>query len=232
MQESHPLKYLAPSWPALVMGTGGLGNILWKWHSKLPALQYPAILLAAIALAAYFIIMIAQLRRFTSYPAYALRDLHDSVNSNFYVTTGVSTIIVATNVANIWSIWLPISKPLWTGSYVLYAGGWAILCLAFFIWFIDVKGKQKFFTPFRAMGMNPLFAFVMAGVLTKTLGRVIHWTTADGKTYNCLGWFYRNCGVSIFGDNEYASLMFALCYVALFLGMAMILYRKKIIIKL
>ena len=58
MQESHPLKYLAPSWPALVMGTGGLGNILWKWHSKLPALQYPAILLAAIALAAYFIIMI------------------------------------------------------------------------------------------------------------------------------------------------------------------------------
>ena len=53
MQESHPLKYLAPSWPALVMGTGGLGNILWKWHSKLPALQYPAILLAAVATVFY-----------------------------------------------------------------------------------------------------------------------------------------------------------------------------------
>ena len=57
-------------------------------------------------------------------------------------------------------------------------------------------------------------------------------TAADGKTYNCLGWFYRNCCVSIFGDNEYASLMYALCYVALFLAMAMWLYRKKIIIKL
>ena len=38
--------------------------------------------------------------------------------------------------------------------------------------------------------------------------------------------------MSIFGDNEYASLMFALCYVALFVAMAMWLYRKKIVIKL
>ena len=132
----------------------------------------------------------------------------------------------------IWSIWLPISKALWTGSYVLYAGGWAILCLAFFIWFIDVKGKEKLFTPFKAMGMNPLFAFVMAGLSAKILGRMIHWSLPDGKNTNCLNWFYRNCCVSIFGDNEYASLMYALCYVALFVLMALWLYRKKIIIKL
>lgn len=132
----------------------------------------------------------------------------------------------------IWSIWLPISKPLWTGSYVLYAGGWATLCLAFFIYFIDVKGKEKPFTPFKALGMNPLFAFVMAGVSVKLLGRVIKWTAADGSTTNCLGWFYQHCCVSIFGNNEYASLMYAICYVALFVAMAMWLYRKKIVIKL
>ena len=72
----------------------------------------------------------------------------------------------------------------------------------------------------------------MAGLIAKIFGRMIHWTTPDGKATNCLNWFYRNCCVSIFGDNEYASLMYALCYVALFLGMAMILYRKKIIIKI
>lgn len=132
----------------------------------------------------------------------------------------------------IWSIWLPISKPLWTGSYVLYAGGWAILCLAFFIYWIDVKGKEKPFTIFKAMGMNPLFAFVMAGVSVKLLGRVIKWKAADGSTVNCLGWFYQHCCVSIFGNNEYASLMYAICYVALFVAMAMWLYRKKIVIKL
>ena len=132
----------------------------------------------------------------------------------------------------IWSIWLPISKPLWTGSYVLYAGGWAILCLAFFIYFIDVKGKERLFTPFKAMGMNPLFAFVMAGLTVKIFGRMIHWTSASGSNVTPLSWFYRNCCVALFGNNEYASLMYALCYVALFVAMAMWLYRKKIIIKL
>ena len=132
----------------------------------------------------------------------------------------------------IWSIWLPINKPLWTGSYVLYAGGWAIFCLAFFIWFIDVKGKEKPFVPFKAMGMNPLFAFVMAGLISKIFGRMIHWTTPDGKLTNCLSWFYQHCCVSVFGNNERASLMYALIYVAVFLAMAMWLYRKKIIIKL
>lgn len=158
MQESHPLKYLAPSWPALVMGTGGLGNILWKWHGQLPALQYPAILLAAIALVAYFIIMIAQLRRFTGYPAYALRDLHDSVNSNFYVTTGVSTIIVATNVANIWSIWLPESA-----VFPICLVMWAIACAivtwcTFYITLRNFLAKE----PFPDQGIN--FAWLMAPI--------------------------------------------------------------------
>lgn len=125
------------------------------------------------------------------------------------------------------SIWLPINKALWSGSYVFYAGGWAILMLAFFIYFIDIRGKEKAFIPFKALGMNPLFIFVMAGVLTKLLSRVIKW----GDT-NVLNWFYRNCCVSIFGNNEYASLMYAVVYVCIFLAMAMWLYKKKIFIKL
>ena len=143
-----------------------------------------------------------------------------------------TTAAICLALGCVWSIWLPISKPLWTGSYVLYAGGWAILCLAFFVWFIDVKGKEKVFLPFKAMGMNPLFAFVMAGLTVKIFGRMIHWTAADGSNVTPLGWFYKNCCVSIFGNNEYASLMYAICYVALFLLMALWLYRKKIIIKL
>ena len=59
-----------------------------------------------------------------------------------------------------------------------------------------------------------------------------NWTAADGSNVTPLGWFYKHCCVSIFGNNEYASLMYAICYVALFLLMALWLYRKKIIIKL
>lgn len=141
----------------------------------------------------------------------------------------------------VWSLCYPIIKALWTGSYVLYAGGWSILMLAFFIYLIDVKGKEKIFTPFKALGMNPLFAFVMAGLFAKILGRMIKWTSmitlADGsvkeKTWSALSWFYNNVCVAIVGEsNELSSLIYALVYVAVFTAMAMFLYKKKIVIKL
>ncbi|MCI2121573.1 MAG: hypothetical protein LKK19_02590, partial [Bacteroidales bacterium] len=151
-----------------------------------------------------------------------------------------TSALVCLGLGCIWSIWLPISKPLWTGSYVLYAGGWATMMLAFFIYLIDIKGYQKAFTPFRAMGMNPLFAFVMSGVLARIIMSVAKWkvteTLADGTVrtgvMTAQSWFYRNCCVPVFGDNVYASLMYAVIFVLIFLGMAMWLYRKKIIIKI
>ena len=141
----------------------------------------------------------------------------------------------------VWSICYPIIKALWTGSYVLYAGGWSIVMLAFFIYLIDIKGKEKIFTPFKAMGMNPLFAFVMAALFAKVLGQIIKWkytvVAADGtvqeKTWSVLSWFYNNVCIAIVGENnEVSSLIFALVYVAVFTAMAMFLYKKKIVIKL
>ncbi len=148
--------------------------------------------------------------------------------------------LISLGVGSLLSIWIPINKPLWSASYVFYAGGWSILMLALFIYFIDIKGKEKVFTPFKAMGMNPLFAFVMAAVFAKLFGRVIKWNyevIQDGvvvnKTMTAAKWFYGNCCMPIFGgDNEYASLFYALIYVTIFTLMAMWLYRKKIIIKL
>ena len=141
----------------------------------------------------------------------------------------------------VWGIWYPVSKPLWTGSYVLYAGGWSTIMLAFFIYFIDVKGKERLFTPFKALGMNPLFAFVMAGLFRKTFSQIIKWHTvvvndageAVDKVVNLSGWFYNTVCVGIVGENnELSSLIYALVYVCIFTAMAMVLYKKKIVIKL
>jgi predicted acyltransferase len=148
--------------------------------------------------------------------------------------------LISLAIGVVLSIYLPINKPMWTASYVFYAGGWSIVMLAFFIYFIDIKGKEKAFFPFKALGLNPLFAFVMAGVFAKVLGRVIKWTemaiqpdgTMKEVTVSAAKWLYNNLCVSIFGDNEYASLMYALMYVTVFTLMAIVLYRKKIIIKL
>ena len=152
-----------------------------------------------------------------------------------------TTGLVCLGAGLVWSICYPIIKALWTGSYVLYAGGWAAILLAFFIYLIDIKGKEKMFTPFKALGMNPLFAFVMAALFAKILGSIIKWTSsvilADGsvqeKSWSVLSWFYNNVCVAIVGENnQVSSLIFALVYVAVFTAMAMFLYRKKIVIKL
>lgn len=113
--------------------------------------------------------------------------------------------------------------------------------LAFFIYFIDVKGKERLFTPFKALGMNPLFAFVMAGLFAKTFSQIIKWHTvvvndageAVDKVVNLSGWFYNTVCVGIVGENnELSSLIYALVYVCIFTAMAMVLYKKKIVIKL
>ena len=148
--------------------------------------------------------------------------------------------MLSIGVGVVLSSFIPITKPLWTPSYVLYAGGWSVTMLALFIYFIDVKGKEKVFFPFRAMGLNPLFAFVMAGVFAKTLGRIIKWkeimVTDDWQikevTVSASTWIYRNVCVNLLGHNEWGSLMYALMYVTVFLVMAMWLYKKNIIIKL
>jgi len=135
---------------------------------------------------------------------------------------------------------IPINKPLWTPSYVLYAGGWSVLMLSLFIYFIDIKGKEKIFFPFKALGLNPLFAFVMAAIFAKTFGRIIKWQTLvsqdDGSikevTISAANWFYQNICVSLLGHNEWGSLLYALIYVSIFTGMAIFLYKRKIVIKL
>lgn len=140
--------------------------------------------------------------------------------------------LVSLGAGMIWSIWLPISKPLWTASYVLYAGGWTLLMLGFFVYLIDIKGKEKWFMPFRALGMNPLFAFVLSGLFAKLFGRIIYWQTDSGRTLTPLGWLYNNVCVPVFRDNPAGSLAYAIIYVAIFTFMAIILYKRKIIIKI
>ncbi|NCB19061.1 MAG: DUF1624 domain-containing protein [Bacteroidia bacterium] len=148
--------------------------------------------------------------------------------------------LISLGIAMVMSIAIPVNKPLWTPSYVLYAGGWSVLMLAFFIYLIDIKGKEKLFYQFKALGLNPLFAFVMAGIFAKTLGRVIKWksmvTLEDGTikevTMSASSWIYSNCCVPLLGNNEFGSLLYALAYVAIFTTMAIWLYKRKIVIKL
>lgn len=60
----------------------------------------------------------------------------------------------------LWSLDFPVIKKIWTSSYVLVAGGWSLLLLAFFYWIIDVKGWSRWAFFFVVIGLNPLTIYV------------------------------------------------------------------------
>ena len=113
------------------------------------------------------------------------------------------------------SLVIPINKPIWSVSYVFYAGGWAMFVLALFSYLIDVKGWEKPFFPFKALGMNALALFVLSGLLMKIIWRYTSWDYTV-----------------VFGVNEGMSLLFAMLYMLFHLLVAVVLYKKKIFIKL
>lgn len=117
-------------------------------------------------------------------------------------------------LSQIVSIWIPISKPLWSVSYVLYAGGWAMVALAFLAFVIDVRGYEKPFKVFRIMGTNALVAFVMSAVIVKTLS------------------LFGFSSAKYFGANEYMSLLWALIFAFIIFSIQWALYKKNIVIKL
>lgn len=139
----------------------------------------------------------------------SMKDAPSYLVSRIFVSSVVCLVI-----GEILSIWIPISKPLWSASYVFFAGGWAMLVLAFFAFLLDVKGDAKAFTPLIAMGTNPLVAFVNCALLVTIIGFT--------------GWDHS----VTFGANNFTSLVYAILFMLVIFSIQWILYKKKIVIKL
>lgn len=125
-----------------------------------------------------------------------------------------------------WDFFFPINKSLWTSSYVLYAGGLGMICLALLYWLVDVKklGHAQLELP-RAFGMNAMAAFFGSGILVKTMMYI-----PVGET-RANSWFYQRFCTSWLGDTPEASLCHALLYIAIMSLPIWYMYRKNIIWK-
>ena len=114
----------------------------------------------------------------------------------------------------------PIIKRIATTSFVFAAGGWCLLVLAFFYWFVDLKGHKDWAKSFIIVGMNSIFIYLFA----ETVGH--QWLTE--KTMIFTNGFLSPLGFSedwIAILNSFAALwvMWYLCY---------FLYKKKIFIRI
>lgn len=157
-----------------------------------------------------------------------MTDLYEDKRKAVYhlIGWGINGVILGL----LWNIWFPINKPIWSSSYVLYTCGLASILLAILIWIIDIKRKQKWAHPFLVYGMNPLFIFVLAGIWADLLG-LIRITGPTGEQVSLKGFIYQGLIVPWAGELN-GSLFFALHFAVLFWLIGLILYRKKIFIKI
>ena len=132
-----------------------------------------------------------------------------------------------------WNPWLPINKPLWTSSYVVFTAGWALLLLALCYWLIDLKGYRRWSLPLVVFGVNALAVFVLTGLVARAMTIKEWWSLprADGTVgANLQTYLYQNLFASWLSPLN-ASLAYAVCFVLVWLGLMAVLYRKKIFIK-
>ena len=139
----------------------------------------------------------------------------------------IGALLIATGL--LWSLILPLNKPLWTSSYVIYTAGCAFVLMAALIWIIEIRGYTWWTSFFAVFGMNPLFIFALSGIWARMLIRIIKIT--DGETtINGYNWLYQNIFQSVAGDIN-GSLAFALAHIVLFWFICWVLYKNKIFIK-
>ncbi len=130
----------------------------------------------------------------------------------------------------IWDGFFPINKALWTSSYVLLAGGLAMLGLALCYWLIDVHQYRKGVLPFVAFGVNAITVFFLSGLIPRIMN-LIQVTKSDGTETGLRDYLYRSFIAPPFADPKNASLAGALTFVLIWFVILWWMYRKNVIIK-
>lgn len=125
--------------------------------------------------------------------------------------------------------WFPINKGLWSSSYVLFTGGFALVFLGFCYWLIDIKQYKKWPKVFVILGMNALAVFVLSSLMAKLLYLIP--IPAQWGAESLKGLIYHQLLLPVASPFN-ASLLFAILYLAFWTWMMYLLYKRKIFIKL
>lgn len=129
----------------------------------------------------------------------------------------------------LWNWSFPINKNLWTSSFVLWTSGISLLVFVLCFYVIDISNYTKWTLPFKIMGMNALFIFIVHVLLLKIQSMVLVFLK-DGTSDNLRVAIskYLFAGFS----PETAGLLYAIVFLLLNFAIAAFLYQRKIFIKL
>jgi len=130
----------------------------------------------------------------------------------------------------LWAVWFPINKKLWTSSFVLFTAGCALVCLATCYWITDVKAHRGGWTrPFVVFGTNAIAAYVLADIVSSLLFNLhVH---HGRQTFTVADYLYRAAFQSV-APKALGSLLYSLAFVSLCWLPIYCMYRKRIFLKI
>lgn len=132
-------------------------------------------------------------------------------------------IFLATGL--VWSLVFPLNKNLWTGSYVFFTSGLGFLFLALFEFLTNAGKKRQWLVIFLAPGHNALSIYIFHILLIYPFAIL---TISSG---NGIQSFFMDFFIGIGLPANFVSLLWAIAYTILCFIPALILYRKKLLIK-
>ena len=153
----------------------------------------------------------------------------------------------------LWQLQMPLNKKLWTSSYVCVTTALALMALASCLHLLDlraatapgqrvVRGVARFFEVF---GRNPLFIFVLSGLVPRVLG-LLRWPAGSAGTVgtpadSAAQWtsplpsvasgVMAPLGQLLSSDPRLGSLLFAVANVAAYAAIAWWMDRRGIVIR-
>ena len=124
----------------------------------------------------------------------------------------------------------PINKNLWTSTFVIFTGGFAMLLLALCYWVVDLRGYRRWTGPALVFGMNAIAVYAFSFLLSSaSVSFGFH--DSDGDLQSWHGWIYENFFVPHASPKD-ASLAFAIFFVLVCYLAAWPLYRKRIFLRI
>ena len=151
---------------------------------------------------------------------------HDATkNALALLVVGAAGIVAG----QIWSVWFPVNKKLWTSSFVLFTAGCALVCLAICYWVCDVKLRRgAWIKPFVVFGTNAIAAYTLADLLSSLLSDLrVH---VGRHIVPLQDYLYRLAFGSI-SPKALGSLLYSVAFVGFCWLPIAWMYRKRVFLK-
>ncbi|MBR4923657.1 MAG: DUF5009 domain-containing protein [Bacteroidaceae bacterium] len=95
-----------------------------------------------------------------TFAGYILKDKELNAQKKLAYLLIIGSSMIA--ISQIWGIWHPVIKKIWTGSMTLLSSGYCFLLMALFYYIVDYRGWKKHTQWLKVYGMNSIVAYILA----------------------------------------------------------------------